>query len=199
MLLVAAALGYLIGSVPIGYLVGRLRGIDVRQYGSGATGGTNVLRTLGWGAAITTGLIDLGKGTLAAYIGFRLAGDAGFALGGFAALFGHAYPVWLKFRGGKSVATSAGAMLLFYPLGFAIGLAAGVAAIYPTRYVSLGSLVGAAVFCSIIWFSAAPAEHKLLALGAFVVVYVRHWENIKRLASGTENKFGQKAKPRVGA
>lgn len=195
----AIGLGYLLGSFPTGYLVGRLRGIDVRKWGSGATGGTNVLRTLGWGAAVVTALGDLLKGTLAAYLGFLVAGDWGFALAGFAALTGHSYPVWLRFKGGKSVATSAGALLLFYPWYFLSGLGVGLVAIYFSRYVSLGSLVGAVVFCLPILLGPAPPAHKILAVGAALVVYVRHWENMKRIAAGTENKFGQKAQIRPGA
>jgi acyl phosphate:glycerol-3-phosphate acyltransferase len=197
-MVLAAVVGYLLGSFPSGYLIGRAKGVDVRRHGSGATGGTNVLRTLGAGPAVATGLLDLGKGMLGAYIGFRLAGDVGYALGGFAALTGHSYPVWLRFKGGKSVATGAGALVLFHPWAFLAGLVSGVAAIIPTRWVSLGSLVGGLFFCGTVMFSpAAPAAHKLLAAGTLLVVYVRHWENMKRIAAGTENRFGQKAKPRT--
>lgn len=193
----ALAIGYLLGSIPTGYLVGRVRGVDIRQWGSGATGGTNVLRTLGVGAALLTGVVDILKGMAGAVAGYVLGGDWGYALGGFAALAGHSYPVWLKFRGGKSVATGAGTIVLFHPWVFLIGLAAGVAALIPTRFVSLGSLVGALVLAVAMIVSGAPLPHKLLAVGALLVVYIRHWENMKRLAKGTENKFGQKAKPRA--
>ncbi len=198
-LLLAAVLGYLLGSFPAGYVAGRLKGIDIRKWGSGATGGTNVLRTLGWGYAVATGLTDLLKGTLAAYLGFRLAGEWGYAVGGFAALFGHSYPVWLKFKGGKSVATSAGALVLYHPWAFLAGLVAGLGVVFPTRYVGLGSLVGALVIVGTIFLSDAHPAHKWLAAGALVVVYVRHWENMKRMAQGKENKFGQKAQPRTGS
>lgn len=191
----AAVIGYLLGSIPFGYLAGKSRGVDVRKYGSGATGGTNVLRTLGPGAALFTGLSDLLKGTAAAYVGWKLAGDWGYFLAGTMALVGHSYPVWLKFKGGKSVATGAGALILFHPLAFLAGLVAGVGAILPTKYVSLGSLVGALAFCGTVWLSGAPVPHHLLALAAFAVVYVRHWSNIKRMIAGTENKLGQKARP----
>lgn len=193
----ALAIGYLLGSIPTGYLVGRVRGVDIRQWGSGATGGTNVLRTLGAGAALLTGVVDILKGMAGAVAGYALGGDWGYALGGFAALVGHSYPVWLRFRGGKSVATGAGTIVLFHPWVFLIGLVAGVAALIPTRFVSLGSLVGALVIAVAMIVSGAPLPHKLLAVGALLVVYIRHWENMKRLAKGTENKFGQKAKPRA--
>lgn len=195
-LLSAGVIGYLLGSFPSGYVLGRLNGIDIRQWGSGATGGTNVLRTLGWKYAVTTGLLDLLKGTAGAYAGYLIAGDWGYAAGGFAALFGHSYSVWLGFKGGKSVATGAGALLLFHPWAFVIGLAAGLGVILPTRYVSLGSLVGALVLCGAVVSGGAPAAHLWLAAGALAVVYVRHWENMRRLCQGTENKFGQKGRPK---
>lgn len=199
-LVAAALIGYLLGSIPVGFLVAKSKGLDIRQYGSGATGGTNVLRTLGVGPALATGLTDLLKGLLGAYLGGRLGGEWGYALGGFFALVGHSYPVWLKFKGGKSVATGAGSMILHHPLAFLAGLVAAIVAIAPTRYVSLGSLVGALVYTGMIILSpAAPVADKALAVGALLVVYVRHWENIKRLAAGTENKLGQKARPRTQA
>jgi glycerol-3-phosphate acyltransferase PlsY len=197
MWLLAALIGYLLGSIPFGFLIGKAKGIDIRRFGSGATGGTNVLRTLGVGPAILTGLGDAGKGVLAAYIGFRLAGHPGYALGGFLAVVGHSYPVWLRFKGGKSVATGAGALGLFYPVELLVALGAFLAAVIPTRYVSLGSLVGAAVLTTAVLLRAEHSADKLLALGACAVIYIRHLENIKRLAAGTENKLGQKAKPRV--
>jgi len=193
----AVVTGYLLGSIPTGYLVGRARGIDIRQWGSGATGGTNVLRTLGSTAAILTGLVDVGKGVAGGLAGYYLGGDWGYAVGGFAALFGHSYPIWLKFRGGKSVATGAGTMIPFHPWAVLAGLIAALVVMIPTRYVSLGSLVGALVLAVIVLASNAPLPHKAAAVGACLIVYVRHWENMKRLAKGTENKWGQKARPRT--
>lgn len=195
--LLIAAGGYALGSIPTGYLLGKARGIDIRQWGSGATGGTNVSRVLGYGAGVTTGVVDLLKGVAAAYLGMRLQGDWGYAVGGFMAMVGHAYPVWLGFRGGKSVATSSGTVLPYHPVSFMVGLVGFFAAIVPTRYVSLGSLVGTAFFWSVMMIGDAHPAHKWLATGALLLIYVRHWENIKRLAAGTEHKFGQKAKPRT--
>lgn len=194
MLIVAVVLGYLFGSIPTGYLIGRSRGVDVRKFGSGGTGGTNVLRTLGKGAAITTGVVDILKGTLGAYVGYRLAGDWGYALGGVAALVGHSYPIWLGFRGGKSVATGAGALALFYWPQFLIGLAVGIPAIAITRWVSLGSLLGGFAYCAAAVYFAKDPSHILLIAVAYGVVVVRHWSNIKRILSGTENRIGEKAK-----
>jgi len=192
-------IGYLFGSFPTGYLVGRLAGIDVRRWGSGATGGTNVLRTLGWASGLLTASGDLVKGTLAAYVGYRLLGDWGYTLGGLCAIVGHSYPVWLQFRGGKSVATAAGVITLLYPVYLGIALVSFVLTIAITRYVSLGSLVGSLALCLAIWLGDLPIAHQTFAFLAVLVIYARHWENIKRMAAGTESKFGQRAKPRTEA
>ncbi|MFO7273360.1 MAG: glycerol-3-phosphate 1-O-acyltransferase PlsY [Bacillota bacterium] len=192
-----AIVGYLLGSIPVGYLMGRLRGIDVRRYGSGATGGTNVLRTLGPWAALVTVLGDIGKGLLAAYLGERLAGEWGFVAAGLLASLGHSFPVWLGFRGGKSVATSGGVMLLHYPLSVLIGILAGALAVVPTRWVSLGSLTATLVVVLQLFLLDVPVSHRLLAVALGVVIYVRHWENMKRIAAGTENRLGMKARPRA--
>jgi glycerol-3-phosphate acyltransferase PlsY len=194
MLFFAVVLGYLFGSIPTGYLIGKSRGVDVRKFGSGGTGGTNVFRTVGKGAAIATGVVDVLKGTVAAYLGFRIAGDWGYALGGIAALVGHSYPVWLGFRGGKSVATGAGALAVFYWPQFLIGLVVGIPAIAMTRWVSLGSLLGGLAYSvSAVIFAKHPS-HILLVAVAYGVVVVRHWSNIHRILDGTENRFGEKAK-----
>ena len=193
----AAVIGYLLGSIPNGFLIGQRHGVDVRKYGSGATGATNVLRTLGVPAALVTAVLDLAKGLLAVYIGSRLAGSVGYAVGGFAAVVGHCYPVWLRFKGGKGVVTGFSVLLPVDPLAGLLGLTAGILAIIPSRWVSLGSLTGALVLLITIWVRGADLPFRLLAVGAVLVVYVRHWDNIKRIAAGTENKLGQKAKPRA--
>lgn len=193
----AAVIGYLLGSIPNGFLIGQRHGVDVRKYGSGATGATNVLRTLGVPAALVTAVLDLAKGLLAVYIGSRLAGSVGYAVGGFAAVVGHCYPVWLRFKGGKGVVTGFSVLLPVDPLAGLLGLTAGILAIIPSRWVSLGSLTGALVLLITIWVRGADLPFRLLPVGAVLVVYVRHWDNIKRIAAGTENKLGQKAKPRA--
>lgn len=196
-LVTVAIVGYLLGSIPVGFLMGKLRGIDVRSYGSGATGGTNVLRTLGPWAALFTVICDIGKGLLAAYLGQRWAGEWGFAAAGLLASLGHSYPVWLRFRGGKSVATSGGVMLLHYPLAVLIGIVAGALAVVPTRWVSLGSLTATAVVVLQLFLTSTPLPHRALVVALAVVIYVRHWENMKRIAAGTENRLGARARPRA--
>lgn len=192
-----AVAGYLLGAVPFGYLIGLYHGVDVRQVGSGATGGTNVLRSVGKGAAIATGLLDMLKGFAAAWLGLRYGGEWGDSIATVAAMFGHAYPVWLGFRGGKSVATGAGALLLTQPWVVLAGIAAALAAIGPTLWVSLGSLTGATAICGYL-FATGTLPERTFALFAFVLVVWRHRENIRRMLSGTENRLGQPVHQRTG-
>jgi acyl phosphate:glycerol-3-phosphate acyltransferase len=184
--------GYLLGSVPFGFLIAQYHGIDIRTVGSGATGGTNVLRTVGVRAAIATALGDLLKGTVAGYLGLRLGGEWGYVSGVFAAMVGHSYPVWLGFRGGKSVATGAGGMLLLHPLLVLTGIAAALLAVWPTRWVSLGSLTGATVICLwLLLYGSVPES--AFAIAAYLIVFWRHRENVRRMLAGTENRLGQRA------
>ncbi len=196
--LVAAIIGYLLGSLPTGYLMGRLYGLDIRQYGSGATGGTNVLRTVGRIPAAVTAVVDVLKGTLAVWIAMRyLGGGWGLAIAGIGALIGHSYPVWLRFRGGKSVATGAGVVLPFAWLPVLIGLGVFVLVVAATRYVSLGSILATLTVGVIVVLSPVqtPAG-KVLILAALLVIIWRHRSNLQRLLQGKENKLGQKAKSR---
>ena len=196
--LVAAIIGYLLGSLPTGYLMGRLYGLDIRQYGSGATGGTNVLRTVGRIPAAVTAVVDVLKGTLAVWIAMRyLGGGWGLAIAGIGALIGHSYPVWLRFRGGKSVATGAGVVLPFAWLPVLIGLGVFVLVVAATRYVSLGSILATLTVGVIVVLSPVqtPAG-KVLILAALLVIIWRHRTNLQRLLQGEENKLGQKAKSR---
>lgn len=207
---VAAALaGYLLGAIPSGVIVSRLFGAgDPRAAGSGKTGTTNILRTAGPGAAACVLLLDVGKGVaavlLARYLWFGGSG-ANFdtlrsiaeAIAGFAALLGHNYSVFIGFKGGRGVATGAGTMIAILPLAFVFGVIAFVGAIAITRYVSLGSILGAA-FSAIAAVVLAATGHAPVAAAVYLVVgatfiIVSHADNIRRLLSGTERKLGQKA------
>lgn len=194
-LLGTAVAGYLLGSVPFGYLIGRMYGIDVRKFGSGATGGTNVLRSVGPGAAIATGLLDLAKGTLAAWAGWQWGGEWGYVAAAVAAMLGHSYPAWLGWRGGKAVATAAGGLLLHHAAALGYGLVVGLAFLIPTRFVSLGSIT-AAITVGIYMAVTQPLPGQVLGAAAALIVLWRHRENIARLVRGTENRLGQKARPR---
>ncbi len=196
-IVVTAVLGYLFGSIPTGVLVGRLAGIeDVRQYGSGKTGFTNSLRTLGIRWAILVVVVDVFKGSAPVLIG-RLLFDEPMAaaLGGVAAVLGHTFPLFAGFRGGRGVATAFGAFLAVSPLAAlaCLGFALIVLAIF--RYASLMSVVGVFVgFLVIVGLVAADraaTPYLLFALLTMLAVEFNHIANIKRLLAGTEPKLGQ--------
>jgi glycerol-3-phosphate acyltransferase PlsY len=192
-----AALGliaaYLLGGIPFGYLLVRMAtGRDVRASGSGNIGATNVLRTTGRAAGFATLLLDIGKGYLAVWLEGRLAGGSiqWMSLAALAVMIGHAYPVFLRFRGGKAVAAFVGAYLCLTPVPLAAVLAVFVIVVAWTRYISLGSILGAGTFPLAVWLILHPPAVVVLAaiLSGALVVY-RHRENIARLRAGTEHMF----------
>lgn len=180
---------YLIGSVPTGLLLGKLYGIDVRQQGSGNIGATNLYRTVGRNVGILTLIGDCLKGVapvlLARYFG--LSGEQ-VAWVGLAAFCGHVFSVFLRFRGGKGVATALGVFLALSPLAVLIAIVLFVLVMLKWRYVSLGSVCAAAVMPLVVSLS---GDHVLTVVTFLIalVVIVRHLENIRRLLAGTENKF----------
>jgi glycerol-3-phosphate acyltransferase PlsY len=199
---------YLLGSIPFGYLLVRIfRGEDVRQTGSGNIGATNVARTGSKGLAIATLLLDALKGYVSVTHVFCFARhhadhfvNSGptlvyilAALAGLCAIVGHMYPVWLRFKGGKGVATAVGAFLGIAPTAILVVLALFVAIVAVTRYVSLGSIVAAAVFPFAAWWL-NPSTRSLAVLGLLSVssllIIIRHKDNIRRLLAGNENRFG---------
>jgi len=193
---VSAAIAYLLGSIPFGYLIVRWqRGIDVRATGSGSIGATNVLRNLGIAGFAATFLLDFGKGVAAVLLASRLtSGDPRWiAAAAVASIGGHCFPIWLKFRGGKGVATAAGVFAALAPaqVGMALALFALVVAIW--RYVSLGSIVAAGAFPLLLYFvSHLPLPIVLAAAVSAAIIIARHGSNIRRLLSGTENRLGKK-------
>ena len=203
MIYAAAAVGYLLGSIPVGLLVGWLAGKDVRHEGSGNIGFTNVLRVCGlaWGLPVL--LLDLAKGFAPAFwIAPALVDRSGtFAavLAGLAAILGHNFPVWLRFRGGKGVATSAGAVLALMPEAFGVALVTWAGMVGLTRYVSVGSMsAGVALLIAHLVLSPTPFGGNDLPLTVLAVVLcglvvVRHKGNIQRLRAGTENRIGASA------
>lgn len=199
--LVAVAVAFLSGSIPFGFLLARLAtGVDLRRSGSGNIGATNALRTAGWGIGLLTLLLDALKGVLGFVLAGVIVGEAepvGLLQATLwaAPVFGHCYSPWLRFRGGKGVATAAGLLAYLDPRMLLAGLASFVALAVPTRYVSLGS-VGSALFLAV----AAPMVHGwsgasfgLIAIAALVVW--RHRENLRRLLRGTERRFGARGGP----
>jgi len=200
-LIVVAA--YLLGSIPTGYLVARAKGIDIRKVGSGNIGATNAMRVLGKPAGITVLLVDALKGYAAVAwlcpVVIELSGrpdteiETLRIIAGIAAVLGHNYTCWLKFKGGKGVATNGGAYLALAPLAVGIALAAFILAVLLTRYVSIGSIAAAIALPVAVWWL---PEHNLFlglvttALGAMAVY--KHKSNIKRLMAGTESRIGKK-------
>ena len=195
-------LGYLLGSIPSGFLAGRwCKGIDLRTIGSGSTGATNVLRNVGKGPALVVFLVDVGKGAAAVLLARALTdGMVGMdlmrnwleVLAGLAALAGHIWPVWVNFKGGKAVATGFG---LFLGLAWPVGLACfGVflAVFSLSKIVSLASVIAAFSLPLLMVLSTGSPAYILVALVAMVLVLWRHRSNILRLINGTEPKVGQK-------
>jgi acyl phosphate:glycerol-3-phosphate acyltransferase len=212
-LVLIALIGYLWGSIPSGYWMGKLlkgRDFDIREYGSRKTGATNVLRTLGKGPAAVVFLFDLSKGLLptllALLIPFFFVGGWGPTVAALAALLGHCFPIFIGFKGGRGVMTGAGGILLLSPLTFvACGLTAGLA-IGISRYVSLGSILGglASMVCGVLWFFIGLAHPQFfgaisfptlvyLVVGPGLVILFHH-DNISRLLAGNERKLGQRAR-----
>jgi glycerol-3-phosphate acyltransferase PlsY len=189
----AFVFGYLLGSIPFGLVFTRLGGTqDIRQIGSGSIGATNVLRTGRTGLAAATLLADVVKGIAAVLLAaWWLGPDAGLVAGA-AAFVGHLFPVWLRFKGGKGVATGLGVLLV---VSWKAALAAAVIWIIvaaTSRYSSLASLIAAAAAPVILWFIGAPTEALMFVMLALLTLFM-HRANIARLANGTEGKIGQKA------
>jgi len=186
-------LAYLIGGIPFGYLLVRLTtGKDVRSIGSGNIGATNVLRTTGRGWGVLTLLLDVAKGYLAVWIMLRATHGSELFAGAAAVtvLIGHAFPVYLKFKGGKAMASYIGAGLCLAPA--AVGVCAVVFVLVVTvwRYISIGSIVASAVFPLVVWLMYRPGWPLLAAIvAASALVIWRHRSNIQRLRAGTESVF----------
>lgn len=182
---------YLLGSVPTGFLLASLAGIDIRQAGSGNVGATNVARVLGKRLGILTLIADTAKGWIPVFIALQIGLDSvTTALVGSIAFLGHLYPVFLKFKGGKGVATALGVLLGVAPLATAVLLVIFVLVVLSSRIVSLSSITTAGATPFVIWaFSYAPAFVLMSGFLAAMII-VRHWANIERLRAGTEPRWG---------
>ncbi len=206
--LAAAVLGYFLGSIPTGYLVGRRHGIDIRRQGSGNIGATNVTRVLGKKAGFFVFACDALKGWLAvegAYLLCRYAADGGGAvhdpggwalagvLAAIACILGHNFPLWLGFRGGKGIATTTGVLLGLMPVAIAVAAAVWGLAFLASRYVSVASLLGAATLpltVGLLWHAGhADLVLFLFSLVATALAFWRHRTNMQRLLDGTEPRF----------
>lgn len=182
-------IAYLIGSIPFGLIVTRLGGAgDIRTIGSGNIGATNVLRTGRKGLAIATLILDVLKGALPVWLAGRYFGPDMAAVAGLGAVLGHCFPVWLKFRGGKGVATALGVMLVLTPLVAFLATLLFVVTTALSRYVSLGSMLGAVAACVLAFYFGHVQAAELYLLLALLIV-AKHAANIRRLFAGTESKF----------
>ena len=196
---------YLLGSIPFGYLIVRWqKGVDVRSTGSGSTGATNVMRNLGILGFVATFLLDVGKGTFAVLLASRLtssdtswiplSGDPRWiAAASVSAILGHCFPIWLKFRGGKGVATGVGVFIALAPLQVVLALVIFAIVVGIWRYISLGSIVGTAALPLLLYVMKHPPLPIVPgAAGSALIIISMHHANIRRLLNGTESKVGTK-------
>jgi len=190
-----AVFAYLLGSIPFGYVIVRWqKGVDVRSTGSGSTGATNVMRNLGIIGFVATFILDMGKGIVAVLLASRLTeGDPRWiAVASVMAILGHCFPVWLKFHGGKGVATGVGVFIALAPVEVVLVLLVFAIVLAIWRYVSLGSIVGSAAFPVLVYFMKHPPLPIVLgAAGSALIIIGMHHDNIGRLFAGTESKVGK--------
>lgn len=190
---VAVLVAYLVGSVPFAFLLARRRGVDLRCVGSGNVGATNVLRTTGVPHAVLAMSLDVIKGALAVIVAQRMtSGPATPVAAGLASIIGHIYPVWLGFRGGKGVATAAGVFAVLTPMALGVASVVFLAAVWISRYISVGSLASA-VTLAIVAAATEPSAPGIV--GAFIAMLIighRHRDNVKRLVAGTERRIGER-------
>jgi glycerol-3-phosphate acyltransferase PlsY len=190
-MLVALGLAYLVGSIPFALLVARTSGADLRRVGSGNIGAANVMRASGFSAGVTVALLDMIKGaagvTLAAWLTPNVSTHAFAAI---AAVVGHIYPVWLRFRGGKGVATACGAFSLLVPAAIPPAVAVFVLTVWLTRYVSAGSVLATVTLPPVALLAGSPMPVVAAALATATLIVFRHRSNIGRLRTGTERRLG---------
>jgi glycerol-3-phosphate acyltransferase PlsY len=198
MYLLSAAIGYLIGCISFGYITGKiLKNRDIRDVGSGNAGTANVIRNFGWVPGLITFAGDVFKGVAASLIGLLIAGWPGACIGGLMAVVGHILPFYLKFKGGKGVATSFGVFLVIMPWQALIVFTFCIILIAVTKTMSVGSLAGTAVMAGLSWIFFLtrwwlPIDNIWVPIAStllFVLVFYSHRANIKRLAEGKENQL----------
>ncbi len=191
---------YLLGAIPTSYVAARVfRGIDLREHGSRNLGATNLYRVLGWRFAVPVGLFDAAKGAIPVLVfAPRISPSQLVALlCGVVAIVGHVFSVFVRFRGGKGVATAAGVMLALTPASLGVAALVWAVLVYATGYVSLGSIAAAAVFPVAVYLLERPDRPEILWVDVLVAAAIiwLHRANIKRLLHGTENRFGRRATP----
>jgi glycerol-3-phosphate acyltransferase PlsY len=185
---------YLIGSIPFALILARRWGTDLRQVGSGNLGAANVMRASGVTAGVLVAALDIGKGAASVWMAERVGGDAALpAVAGLAAIVGHVYPVWLRFRGGKGVATACGVFSMLTPLAVPPALAIFAAVVWLTRYVSLGSVLASMAVPPIAYALGSPTPGVIAAAAASALIVFRHRSNVSRIWMGTERRVGARA------
>ncbi len=195
---VSIVVAYLLGSIPFAYLAGRMRGIDIRTVGSKNVGATNVFRTLGKGIGIAVMVLDIAKGAAGVLIAQALTQPHWPLAAAAAAILGHVFPVWLRFKGGKGVATAGGTILALTPIPALIVLAVWFVTIALTRYVSLGSILAAIAFPPLLVIFGVPWPTLAFGTAAAAVVVWRHRANIQRLRAGNELRLELGRTPKPG-
>jgi acyl phosphate:glycerol-3-phosphate acyltransferase len=185
---------YFIGSIPFALLLARRWGADLRRVGSGNLGAANVMRASGVTAGVLVAALDVAKGAASVWLAERLSPNAGVpAAAGVAAVVGHIYPLWLRFRGGKGVATACGAFSVLTPAAVPPALAVFGATVWLTRYISAGSVLATLALPSIAYAIGSPASAVVAACGAAALIVFRHRSNLVRLRTGTERRVGARA------
>ena len=185
-------MAYCLGSVPFALLLAR--GDDVRRIGSGNVGAANVLRASGVRAGVLVAMLDIGKGAASVVLAMRLSTDGNVpAAAGFAAILGHIYPVWLRFRGGKGVATACGVFTVLTPLAALPAFAVFIVTAWATRYVSLGSVLATIILPPVAYATGYSTATLTAACAASVLILFRHRGNLARLRAGTERRLGARA------
>ncbi len=191
--LAAVAIAYVVGSIPFAFLLSRRSGIDLREVGSGNIGASNVLRTRGVRAAVIAMALDAAKGSLAVLVAQPFgAGPTTPMAAGLASIIGHVFPFWLRFRGGKGVATAAGVFAVLTPAALGIAAAVFLVAVWISRYISVGSMTAAAALAIAAAAGGAPGIVTAGAAVSAAIIVHRHRANLSRIVAGTERRVGQR-------
>jgi acyl phosphate:glycerol-3-phosphate acyltransferase len=185
---------YLIGSIPFALILARRWGADLRHVGSGNLGAANVMRASGVTAGVLVAALDMGKGAASVWLAARLGDGIELpAVAGLAAIVGHVYPIWLRFRGGKGVATACGVFAVLTPVAVPPVLAIFAAAVWLTQYISLGSVLASMALPPLAYALGSPASSVIAAGAAAAIIVFRHRSNVLRVWSGTERRMGVRA------
>ncbi|SHI62959.1 glycerol-3-phosphate 1-O-acyltransferase PlsY [Lutispora thermophila] len=194
-IIIISIIAYFLGNISVSYMIAKCsKGIDIRKYGSGNAGATNVLRTLGPKAGFFAFLGDALKGAIAVVIGNLIGGENGQVAAGIFVVVGHNWPVFLGFKGGKGIATTIGVMSAINPLMVAVIVPIGIVIIIITKYVSLASILGMIIFPLLMLISGQPINLVVFSFLLSAMAIYRHKSNIIKLLNGTESKIGDKAK-----